>query len=556
MIYFKNRWFLLRLASFFVTSLLLVFFFKTMTYNATINAAMNKIEMMLMTNRAITEFVSKEQKPSMQAFEKQGFVPLGHFEPKLQSGSYITKRIHHYYNLEQKHLNHPTHEYKISTNNPLNPQNLANDLEKKILRKMNEDGLKETKELIEKSGKSYLYYALALPPVTHSCLGCHGDPKDAPESLVAYYGTSSGFGYKVGEVVGMNSIYTPVDEELKAGHELFIYLSALTMIILFIVFLLTEYMFLQINKKRQILKHNKHLENELENQNEALQKSLHMISQHIMLSKTDTKGKITEVSEALCEISGYSMEELVGYSHDLVRNPDMPSSVFKEMWDTITEGKTWQGEIKNRNKDGGDFWVDMIVAPDFNEAGEIIGYSSFWHDASHKKRMEIMSITDTLTQLYNRRHFQTIFEQERLRAQRDKKFFVFMMIDLDFFKRYNDTYGHQAGDRVLEETARVMRETFQRPCDFCFRLGGEEFGIVYNANDESGALLVAKQLCHNLEALKIEHKHNKASHFVTASIGVAILSPEMKLNMDEMISKADEALYKAKHEGRNRVSLS
>jgi len=555
--HFRNKWFQLRLLGFLSTSIFLVLFFKTMTENATIDAAMKKTEMMLMTNHAISKFVIKEQKTSINELKASKKLKNDYFNPKLQSGSYITKRIHSYYNDEQKRLNHPTHEFKFASTNPLNPKNQANTLELEILKKMNTTGLKEYKRLINKDGKHYLYYALALDPIEKSCLQCHGDPKDAPNSLVQTYGTTSGFGYKLGEIVAMDSIYTPVDEELQAGEELFLYLSGLTLLILTGVFILTEYMVLQSDKKRLAEAKNRMLEDELAYQNVALQKSLTIISQHIMLSKTDLKGIITEVSQALCQISGYSMDEMVGQAHNIVRHPDTDPKVFSQMWKRIQDGETWQGEVKNRHKDGSFFWVDIIVTPEFDDAHNIIGYSSFWHDASHKKRMELMSITDTLTQLYNRRHFQSTFESELNRAKRDKKFFVFLMLDIDFFKKYNDSYGHLAGDDVLRKIAQSMRDTFQRAGDFSFRLGGEEFGIIYSATEDKYALEMANKLRTNIQELKIPHKGNKASKFISASIGIIVLPFDNKNNfeMDSLIEKADDALYNAKGNGRNRVEI-
>lgn len=558
MFHLKNKWFIFRAIGFLVTLILLIVYFKSMINQSTLDSAMKKTQMMLMTNQAIKNFVSKEQKPVIYELQKSGKLEQSYFNPKLQSGSYITKRIHYYYNQEQKRLHRPTHKFKISSTNPLNPENLANEHEKEILKKMNNSNLREVKKFIKKDGKTYLYYALALKPNTGKCMKCHSTPNVAPASLVKQYGKKSGFHYKIGRIAGMNSIYIPVDEAIKSGNKLFVYLIGLTVFIFTGVFFLSEFMFLQLGKKQMAEAQSKILESELEYQYEALQKSLSIISQHIMLSKTDLNGIIIEVSEALCGISGYTIDEMIGQSHNIVRHPDTEEKVFQEMWARIQNGETWQGELKNRHKDGSSFWVDIVVTPDKNENGTIIGYSSFWHDASHKKRMELMSITDTLTKLYNRRHFSSIFEKEKARAHRDKKIFAFVMMDLDFFKRYNDTYGHQAGDEVLRSTAQAMRDTFQRPSDFCFRLGGEEFGILYTSENEEGCELIAKNLCKNIENMKIVHKHNRASEFVTTSLGLVIVDYnkdiDVDMDMDKIISMSDSELYKAKESGRNKLS--
>ncbi len=555
LLHVKNKWFQLRLLGFILTSIFLIIFFKAMTQNSTIESAKKKTETMLMINKAISNYVANEQKTSIDALKKSAVLDSQFFNPKLQSASYIIRQIHTLYNKEQRDNNHSIHQFKFASSNPLNPINRADTFELTILKKMNSKKINEYTQITNKGTHHYLYYAIATTPVTKECLRCHGNPKNAPSSLLKEYDINSGFGYKIGEIIAMESIYTPIDEELKEGEKLFIYLCGITIIILLGVFLLTEFIFLQLTKKRLAEEKNLLLEDKLAYQNEALQKSLNIISQHIMLSKTDKKGVITDVSNALCHISGYTKEELIGNPHNIVRHPDTESALFEEMWNKIKKGETWQGEIKNRHKDGKYFWVDIIVTPDFNENNEIVGYSSFWHDASHKKRMELMSITDTLTKLYNRRHFKNIFKTERMRAKRDNKLFVFLMLDLDYFKRYNDTYGHQAGDNVLAKTADVMRKTFQRAGDFCFRLGGEEFGIIYTAKTNNDAIKMANRLRKNIEFLEIEHSLNKASEYVTASIGIVVIAPETEcgLSMDKLIAKSDDALYEAKAHGRNKI---
>jgi len=130
---------------------------------------------------------------------------------------------------------------------------------------------------------------------------------------------------------------------------------------------------------------------EIEEKNVEIKTLLKIFEKNIIASKTDLKGKITYISDAFCAISGYSQEELMGKSHNIVRHPDVPKSAFKDLWDTIKSGKTWEGEVKNLKKDGGFYWVDAVVTPDFDVNNNIIGYSAIRQDITSKKEVEELS---------------------------------------------------------------------------------------------------------------------------------------------------------------------
>ena len=163
------------------------------------------------------------------------------------------------------------------------------------------------------------------------------------------------------------------------------------------------------------------------------------------------------------------------------------------------------------------------------------------------------SITDPLTGLYNRRYFNEIFDKELRKSYRGNYPIAFMMIDVDNFKKYNDTYGHQMGDDVLKVVAKTMQNTFVRPEDYVFRLGGEEFGVMISNISKEQALLKAKELVRNVEAQKVEHKKNDASKYITISLGLFADIPTSTTTVDEIIKIGDDLLYKAKEEGRNQV---
>lgn len=169
------------------------------------------------------------------------------------------------------------------------------------------------------------------------------------------------------------------------------------------------------------------------------------------------------------------------------------------------------------------------------------------------KKLETASITDALTELYNRRYFNLVYNRELTRCIREKKSLAFMMLDIDYFKGYNDHYGHLKGDITLKEVSKAMQETLKRPGDYLFRLGGEEFGVLISDINEEKAYHMAEKIRHNVQALNIEHKQSKSSKYVTISIGLVTLIPNQFSEPEQILHKADENLYNAKAEGRNRV---
>ena len=288
---------------------------------------------------------------------------------------------------------------------------------------------------------------------------------------------------------------------------------------------------------------------------EESQKYLASINKNVITSSTNVKGVITQVSQAFADISGYTKEELIGQKHSIIRHPDMPAELFKDLWTTITKGNTWNREVKNRTKDGGFYWVDVTISPDFDFYGNIIGYTAIRHDITQKKKNEEIAITDGLTQIYNRRHFDTIFQLKIREMRRDNKPFVFAMLDIDFFKQYNDNYGHQQGDNALISIAKALKNCFRRPRDLVFRLGGEEFGFICDTDNVEETAAVAESLRETVESLKIPHQYNMASAYLTISTGVIFITPDIRFLDENYYKAADDMLYQAKTSGRNNVQL-
>ncbi len=280
---------------------------------------------------------------------------------------------------------------------------------------------------------------------------------------------------------------------------------------------------------------------------------LQLIDDNIIMSRTDLNGNITEVSSELCRLSQYSKEELIGQNHRIFKHEDMPQEIFKQLWKTILRGETWRGEVKDKKKDGSFYWSDSIISCNKDINGNIIGYVAIRHNITDKKKVEEIAITDGLTSLYNRRHFDNIFSQQIRINKRAKGMLAFVLIDIDHFKQYNDTYGHQDGDATLKHVANALKRTLKRPDDYVFRLGGEEFGLLYHVKNEEDSYLIANEARKNVENLHIEHVKSTASKYITISSGLYSIKFDDITSEEEIYKKSDEALYVAKESGRNRV---
>ena len=191
-----------------------------------------------------------------------------------------------------------------------------------------------------------------------------------------------------------------------------------------------------------------------------------------------------------------------------------------------------------------------------------IAYENFMLKVARKKlerankRLENASYTDTLTTLHNRRYFNLVYEREFRRTKRLNSCITFMMLDIDYFKQYNDTYGHLEGDEALKKVANVLKETLKRPTDFVFRLGGEEFGVLLTQSDYENTQKIAQKICESVQGEQIRHKKSQVNKFLTISIGVICTTVDGIEDEDLLLSRADKMLYEAKENGRNRFVMT
>lgn len=160
---------------------------------------------------------------------------------------------------------------------------------------------------------------------------------------------------------------------------------------------------------------------------------------------------------------------------------------------------------------------------------------------------------DGLTQIANRRAFDEALQQEWKRLAREQLPLSLILCDIDFFKSYNDTYGHQAGDECLQQVADILKKAVKRPADLVARYGGEEFVVILPNTSVRGAIQVAEAIRSKVKSRAMVHDGSVVSKFVTLSCGVAGVIPPPNTTPDRLIAEADQALYKAKVEGRDRV---
>lgn len=167
------------------------------------------------------------------------------------------------------------------------------------------------------------------------------------------------------------------------------------------------------------------------------------------------------------------------------------------------------------------------------------------------EELQRLTCLDGLTGIANRRRFNEFFYKECLRSTRERTPLSLLLIDIDFFKLYNDNYGHVRGDDCISTVAKALQNTVQRPADLVARYGGEEFAVVLPNTEVDGALKLARSLHNTMLNLKIPHPHSAVSDHLTVSIGIASKIINESNSPEELIELADHALYDAKHSGRN-----
>ncbi len=281
----------------------------------------------------------------------------------------------------------------------------------------------------------------------------------------------------------------------------------------------------------------------------------------------DLEGRRLYVSPAIKEVLGYQPEELLNHPLNSLAHPDDQAEYLKVL-SNLRNGQDGQSfTYRNRKKSGAYVWVEgNIRLYRQAETGQPIGFLNVVRDISRRKKdeeelkrayraVEALAVVDALTGIANRRRFDEVLAQEWRRGIREGKSLSLLLLDVDFFKRYNDHYGHVRGDSCLKQIAEAALDVVSRPADLIARFGGEEFAIILPNTPQSGACDVAEQVRTMVQHRALPHVGNPYG-VVTVSIGCATLVPQRGMNSLRLIEVADQALYTAKHKGRNCIVAS
>ncbi|MEZ5528772.1 MAG: ABC transporter substrate-binding protein [Porticoccaceae bacterium] len=298
--------------------------------------------------------------------------------------------------------------------------------------------------------------------------------------------------------------------------------------------------------------HNRHLKKvvarktrDADDAREKAERYLEILDRHTCVLRVDEQFRIQHLSSAFSHLGEYVTGQLVGKPHTLLMDAEKSSLRLRQLVEAVSSGRAWHGELQLKKASGDMLVMEVFVEPVMNDRGEFAGYNAVCQDMTQKKNAELLSITDTLTGLYNRNKIDALLVKESKLVQRGSPAFSVILLDIDHFKLINDKHGHLMGDQVLRQFARSIKRNV-RETDLVGRWGGEEFMVICANTSLIGAETLAEMLRATIE------RSTYPEHIrVTSSFGVAEYVPGESL--DDLIKRADDCLYQAKNSGRNCV---
>lgn len=304
--------------------------------------------------------------------------------------------------------------------------------------------------------------------------------------------------------------------------------------------------------------HRKELERNYLNTLKDLQDLKFALDESNLVQIVDKSANILYANEKFCLLSEYSFEELKGKNMRILNSSYHSKEFIRDLWNTVTQGKVWSGEIRNKTKSGTYYWTSTTIVPFLDKNNKPFQYIVIRNDITKSKELEkklkYLSNVDGLTSLFNRRYFDKMLDYYWQSLSTSQHSLSVILFDVDYFKCYNDHYGHLLGDQCLIDISNRVKDLMNSYEAICTRYGGEEFAIILPKMDAYEARFIAERIRLEIEQLNIPHEWSKHNNSVTTSFGVASLIPNQDRNPLELLELADKALYQAKNNGRNTVA--
>jgi len=424
-------------------------------------------------------------------------------------------------------------EIKVSSINPMNKNNKADNYETKVINKFQQNFKKNEYFETLKDKKEKIYYYAQVLRINQTCLDCHLSRKKAPSFISQNY--DSGYGYEEGDVAGIISI-----KSSSKNMQKYILISVLVdfiydVFIMALLFVLIQYFLKHIKRSRKILQERLKLQkqdirkrvNEIKSYSDALDKSS-------VVSRMDLNGVITDVNKKLCELSHFREDELVGKNHRIIVHPDVDERFFRDMWNIILSKKTWTKTVKWQKKNRGHYYTKTTITPILDKNQEIKEFIVIQDDVTEfirqKERIQQILLTEKLTKLPNRSKLLNDIEKSKNPQ--------LAITNIDKFREINDFYGFQAGDNLIKQVSNVLRELLKNEEDITlYKLSSDEFAI-FRDGGEFNVFVNKVLMC----AREVEHK----TYLIKSQDLSITMSTGISRSKYDILATAGMVLYKAK----------
>jgi len=480
-------------ATFIVAAILLIIMVNSEQREEALLQAASKARVMLDRNLATHTYFTRQLKPNVMNLTKP-FISWDYFDSTWMSSTYAVREMDKYF----KEFSDEDYYYKECAINARSPENEADTYEKAFIEELNTNP-----ELIERSDirmindKPYFVVLRRGEVMEATCLRCHSTPENAPGDLVKIYGPDRSFGRHEGEVVSAISIRIPLETAYANADRLSLRLAGLLLLFLGGLFTIQFWLNRKLLFKPISALHTKATQ---------ISTDYSRVGEEIQLPSAKD---IAELTQAFNTMSTSLRQE-------------------RDLLETRVKERTSQLEETNKQ-----LQIQMKEIERLQET------------------LREQARRDPLTGLYNRRYLSEALQHELSRARRARKSVSVIIMDVDHFKKINDAHGHQLGDKFLQEIANLL-STHTRDFDFACRYGGEEFLLVLPSATAGNAFKRAEQIRRQCADIRIQHEDKELS--VTISMGIATY-PRYSGNIDELLTKADKALYRSKRRGRNQVTI-